>query len=135
MKKNFYVCDSYHTETIAKTIKLAFLDSTISSKSPGFALLSALNVIGKNLTEGVKKKDEVTQKIDFFVLSAKLISDDTSLVERLKKSYGSNESIFIAVSTSPYYMDEVKNLVRLTESKRLFFDQSEVRKFFETNFA
>lgn len=87
MKKNFYIIDSFATEKIAKMMENSFVESNIFFPGGG----------------------EVTEKIDCFIISAKLMSEQTSLVKDLKNTYGYEASEVIAMSVSDIYLREAES--------------------------
>lgn len=134
--KVFYVCDSYHTGTISDAIKKAFPDAIVYNDSTIFSVcavdvgITVGNLIQKLETEKAIVKDKVSQKVDFFILSAKLISDGSVVPDELKKAYGTMDSKSIAVSMTSHFLSEAKSHVDLTESKDTFFDAEDIKKFF-----
>lgn len=137
MNNIFYVCDSYHTATIAETLEKAIpgsmtiTDSTIVSHSPEFPELTLGNLLTKLVTEKNLNKEEVAgRKIDFFVLSAKLIMDGSVNIKELKTKYGQENCKVIAVSTMSEFLNQVKPFVDYTASKYDFTDTEKVKEFF-----
>ncbi len=135
MKKVFYVCDSFNTMKIVEQIKRAvpdsivYSDATIVSQGPDF-LSTALNKIIKDRTEKSQKKNEATERVDLFLLSAKLICDGSLSPKELKEKYGNKDSKIIAISVSSSFLKEVSSLVDLTADKGIFFNVESIRKFF-----
>lgn len=136
MKKVFYVCDSYHTGAIADSIKKAFpdaviyTDSTILSVAKDWPELTVANAILKTRSEKRSGKDEVNGKVDFFVLSAKLICDESVKPDELKKKYGNPDSKSIAVSMSFHFLDLAKKSTDFAEEKETFLDAGKLNKYF-----
>jgi hypothetical protein len=137
MKKNFYVCDSYFTNIIAESIKTAFpesnvfTDSTVVSIAKDSLGLTLSNVALKMRIESDIKKDSVDQKIDFFILSGKLIHDGSVSTKELRSQYGSEKSIFIAVSLTPgFWDDNIKNDVDFSVHKNLVMNPADAKKLF-----
>lgn len=130
LKKDFFVCDSYHTMSIAQTLQekfpeaTVFVDSTILSSGGSDAMLSLLNALTKTITEPEEVKQIPFEKVDFFILSAKLILDGSVSLEELKKNYGNTDSKVVAVSTMWEYLERCKNKVDITVDKDIFFTRS-----------
>lgn len=132
-KRRFYVCDSYFTEAIADEIRKAFPDSIVFTDSTVVSrdfLNQEANVKLKATSEKIQKKDEITDKVDFFILSAKLIDDGSVIPDLLKIEYGNNSSKVIAISSSHYFLNEVKDDVDFTEDKDVFLGAETIKDFF-----
>lgn len=135
MKKIIYVCDSFHTNVIVEAIKKAmpgfvvYSDSTIFSQGSDIAA-TAFNKIVKDITEKASEKDEIMNKVDIFLLSAKLICDGSVNPKELKEKYGNNKSKIVAISLSSYFLEKVGHLVDITEGKDVFFDSKGIQRFF-----
>lgn len=135
MKKVFYVCDSYHTTNISDYLLAAFpkstvyTDSTIISSGNGDLVLETINPTLKSFSEKKLAKDEVGSKVDYFVLSAKLILDGSINPNELKAKYGSANSKTIAVSTMSVFLDQVKDSVDTIEDKGTFMNQTRLENY------
>ena len=136
MKKVFFVCDSFHTGKIATAIKSAFIDAevytdaTILSTCKTSIELTILSGVQKTITEDDLSKNVGIEKVDYFILSGKLISDDSVNVEKLKEQYGTKNSKVIGVSMSIHFLYEIKDKVDVIENKETFFNSESIRSFF-----
>lgn len=135
MKKTFYICDSFETNGIAKRLKDAFPDSTMYTDSSVFSAgvtpsQSLMNVGLKLITEKQLKKDGVNEKIDFFILSAKLIFDGSIKPSQLKAELGASDSRLIAFSSSSFFLNQISDLVDFTGFKYILDDELKIKKFF-----
>jgi hypothetical protein len=141
MKKVFFVCDSYHTSNIAKAIEKAFpeaviyMDTTVTSSDGGDAPLGMLMGLTKSMTEEVVKKDKIETKIDYFILSGKLILDGAIKPEELKAQHGSENAVTIGVSTMSFFLQKISGTVDQTVDKEVFKRSDRIKDYFEKEMA
>ena len=134
MKKVFYICDNYHTGVIANEILDAFPESTIfidsikiSTKKDFLELAPAITA--KKLIFGEEVSRDNSKKVDFFIVSARLIYDGSVNPKQLKSNYGKSGSKIIAVSMYDHYLG-VKSSVDMIEEESTFMDSVLIKKFF-----
>lgn len=137
IEKVFYLCDTSSIETNALLIKkvlpksTVFVNSSIDSVIPDELLeLKIRSKIWDALTRKVKEEDVVNKKVDYFILSAKLIYDNPNIVTDFRNRYGHPDSEVIAVSFEENFLKMADPLVDYTSMKDIFFNEVNLENFF-----
>lgn len=128
MKKTFYVCDSYHTAVIVEALEKAFPQSTVFTDRTKIPISEGTVMTAEYRPDG---GDAGTERVDYFILSGRLIINGKIDPIDLKVLYGHEGSKCIAISNMHQSLTRIKDRVDYIESKVQFWDRDLVEKFFK----